>query len=591
MLESKKFVNLLDAPFGRRGSYFSFANDNNGEDLYGKSNLWLANTRTQYGSDFNAPNGFRQIKFELIKDGKSWPTVIDTTPYEVVLRCNFGEVRFTIAERRLVLAKGTDGLTLRITPGGANRSTAAFFSLPSSVAQNDDIGSQLVGFGTTKVLLLPLKGTLANRGSWELAPDANGELLLGMEEWTVDPQHRPTSEYPTYEQGLADVTADFDGFCKRVCPKLPDKYEPGRLKALWQTWQMTVEPDGETDYKHTMVKMIHCIFEAAFVWQQPMQAVWLSNDINLAWNVYASSFDQMDKNGRIVDALTPRAQPSDGLKPPVHGLALLWLMENRDLSGIPIDEKRAVWERLEKWTNYWVNFRDSDHDGIMEFQHIIETGWEDSPSFNCGFPNADPGLNAMLALCMEALSKFGRAIGADSAKCDYWQAKSEALVKKIPETFWDGERWFAFNPITGERSDSKTVALYAALILGKRLPQEIISKSIDWLFGPDGCDTPYGLASEAPSSPYFRHGFTMGSVITPAQFLMVIALDACGRNDLAAKVANNYCAILRDYGYFHIHNALTGHEDRSLTAFGERGLFWSAWASSCYFFFAERYGK
>ena len=33
------------------------------------------------------------------------------------------------------------------------------------------------------------------------------------------------------------------------------------------------------------------------------------------------------------------------------------------------------------------------------------------------------------------------------------------------------------------------------------------------------------------------------------------------------------------------------HEDRSLTAFGEKGLFWSAWTSSCYFWMADRYGR
>ena len=33
------------------------------------------------------------------------------------------------------------------------------------------------------------------------------------------------------------------------------------------------------------------------------------------------------------------------------------------------------------------------------------------------------------------------------------------------------------------------------------------------------------------------------------------------------------CAILCEYGQFHIHNAMTGREDRSLTAFKKQGLF------------------
>jgi glycogen debranching enzyme len=303
-----------------------------------------------------------------------------------------------------------------------------------------------------------------------------------------------------------------------------------------------------------------------------------------------SSFDHMDKNGRLVDTLTYRAQPSEGLKPPIHGLALLWLMKNRDLSGITLEDKLWTWEGLERWTNYWLKFRDCDRDGIVEYQNIIETGWEDSPTYMAGFPNATPELNAMIALNMEALAKFGREIGKDKAVCDEWQAKSEELVARIPEVFWNGEKWFAFNPDTGKKSDSDSIALYSTLMLGKRLPREIIDKSIETLFGPVGFNTEFGLASEATTSPYFRHGFAAGSIITPAQFLMAHALEECGRPDLAREVANKYCAILRDHGFFHIHNALTGREDRSMTAFGERGLFWSAWASSCYFYLAEKYG-
>jgi hypothetical protein len=71
---------------------------------------------------------------------------------------------------------------------------------------------------------------------------------------------------------------------------------------------------------------------------------------------------------------------------------------------------------------------------------------------------------------------------------------------------------------------------------------------------------------------------------------MVLALEECGRSDLAKSVANNYATALMNHGYFHIYNSLTGKEERSLTAFGERGLFWSAWASSCFFYFAQKYG-
>ena len=92
-------------------------------------------------------------------------------------------------------------------------------------------------------------------------------------------------------------------------------------------------------------------------------------------------------------------------------------------------------------------------------------------------------------------------------------------------------------------------------------------------------------------SPYFHHGFTAGSVIIPAQLILCLALEACGREDLAKEMGLRYARTLRDNGMFHIINALDGSGERGLVAFGEKQLFWSAWASSGYLFFADRYGK
>lgn len=87
------------------------------------------------------------------------------------------------------------------------------------------------------------------------------------------------------------------------------------------------------------------------------------------------------------------------------------------------------------------------------------------------------------------------------------------------------------------------------------------------------------------------HSITVhGTIDIYPYFFFCMALDDCGRHDLAAEIAGKYCRTLKEHGFFHINNALTGREDRSLTAFGERGLFWSAWTSSCYLFLASRYG-
>lgn len=584
---SKQFVNLLDAPYSRRESYLAFANNNYGEDVYGKSSLWLCNCR-HIGfamSNLDADSGFRQVHLEALYNGRVVPCTLSTTAEEVIIETRYGDIRFCIGEKYMAMAYSDAGLGLRVTP------RARFFSAGVLNLQN---GRGLVDFNLTRLLMTPIKGNVVFvPGRADVLPDENGVINVAFEDFITDPTYRPIEEYPTYDQCVADVKAEFGAFCEKIMPELPGEFEEVRLQALWQTWSMMVGSDGQSDYKRPMVKMMHALFEAAFVWQMPMQALWLSKDPELSWQVFRSSFDFVDINGRLTDGVAFRALPGgDNLKPPVQGYFYTQLKKLGIYDNVPVEEKKIVLDGMIKWTEYFLNFRDMDGDGLAEFRSPLETGWEDATYYETvGFPCSSPDLNTFIALQMEAVADLGAECGMADAECARWKKMADELIEKIIKTYWDGEKWIAFNPITGAKSDSLNVSLYMPMILGDRLPKEIVDKCIADIFSPDGFDTPYGLASEGLTSDYFRHGFTGGSIITPTEMLMVMAFEECGRPDLAKKVAVDYCRALKNHGFFHIYNALTGEEDRSLTAFGERGLFWSAWTSSCFFYLANKYGS
>jgi len=585
LLESSCFVDLLSTPFSRRGSYLAFANRNNGDSQFGKNTLYLATCKGGGSgmSDLNAQNSCRQVSMELIHEGQCLPTVISTTPAEVILQSEKGCARFCIAEKSLILGKSTDGLSLRLgTPRGIFG--GAPLELPNGTWRftfSDDIGLLIVFRG--KVQAMPGGGFL-------IQPDAEGVFEFGIEEYSIDPGARPLDSYPEYSAAVAAVQKEFDDFCESLYPELPEEFEPMRRQALWTTWSLLVDPDGTTAYKHTMVKMMRVIFESAFGWQQAMQAIFLSKNTRLAWDVLQSCFDHQDVNGRIEDAISHRSGLGASMKPPFQGAALEWLMDHCDLSEIPVEEKRLVYDRMSKWTEFFFRFRDLDGDGIWENQGPIETGWEDAAYFYAGFPLASPDMNAYTVMMMDALAKLGREIGVSESDCEAWTARADELTRKIISMFWDGERWIVRNIRSGAVADSLSLPMFAALILGRRLPQEIIDKTVDFIWN-NGFVTPYGLASESPKSPYFAHGFTAGSVIVPAQLIMCLALEAAGKPELAKEMGLRYARTLRDNGMFHIHNALNGKGERGLVAFGEKQLFWSSWASSCYLFFADRYGK
>ena len=587
----KQFVNLLDAPFSRRGSYFAFANDNlRADNIYGKSSLWLCNCRSvEYAmTDLNKASSFRLVQLQAVKDGVALPCFLNNTPEEVIVETASGDIRFCIAERRLVLARGENGLALRLVcrPG--------FMGGPASIPIEDGLGSHDVEFGPFRLRVTPLCGTLRRwPAGVEIVPDENGIVEVALADYNSDPLPRKREEYPAYQDGVAAVKEEFEEFCERVMPELPAEFEPRRLQALWQTWSLMVDPDDENDYKRPMVKMMHAVFESAFGWQMPMQAVFLHKDPQLSWDVFCSCFEFQDCNGRLSDAVGFKHLPGKAsMKPPIHGMALLWLMEHGviDAAAPSMADKQWLLDRLIGWTEYFFRFRPGKG-ALCAYQRALETGWEDAPQYRIGMPQICPDLNTFLALNLEAIARFGATIGMSESAQETYLRRSKQVIDEMVETLWDGERWFCLCQETGARSVNDNVTLCLPALLGDRLPKDILDKTFAHLLREGGFKTENGYASEAMDSPYMRHGFSAGSVITPTHFFVPMALENGGYAEEAKEAALSYCRTLNRSGFFHICNAITGLGDRSLTAFGESQLFWSSWTSSCYFFLADRYGR
>ena len=585
MLIGKTFIDPLEMPFSRRGSYLSLAGANGGSNQYAKAQLWISTSR--FGG--NAMTGtlmsesiFRQIKVEVVKDGIIRNCVIHTTPYELTFESDAGAVSFCIGECNLMYCRSDDGVSLRFTP------TPGMFGM-SSISNIYD-GTFKVQFGNAFLHFAPHTGKLTAMGSvLEMTPDGNGIMELTMEEFTIEPKKR--SAYPTYDECVAAVKADFDGFAEKLINNLPAVYKDGGLKAAWVVWGLTVLPDGETAYKRRMVKMMRLIFEGAFSWQQGMHAFFLANDPDFSWEVLLAAFDVQDKNGRIADSLSSSGAGGATMKPPIEGVGLLWQMEHFDIAKKPREELEFLYDRMTKWTNFYLNFRDVDNDGIFESQNAGETGWESGSYQHLGFPLAAPDMNAYLALQEEALSKLGKMLGMDEAVNTAWEQKSKDTIKKLIDIFWTPDGWVAMNAVTKEKSAPTSIIPYCALLLGKRLPQEIIDRSIELLFNSNEYMTQFGLASEQLSSPRFTHGWCGGSIATPVQALLALGLDNCGRRDLAVKIAKTYLNTLDKFGLYHIHNTFDGTlEYQTPMFFREMAMFYSGWTAGCYLFFASRYG-
>ena len=584
MLTGKTFVDPLEQPFSRRGSYICLAASNGGSNQYAKTQLWIATSRiggSVMGINLSEASPFRQIKVELIKNGLPCKCVMSTTPYELIFESNEGSVRFCLGDYSYGRCYGSDGVTIRLTPKGGMFGMDAVTDLYT--------GAYKFAFGSALLQAIPMVGVAKQTGGYlELSPDEKGVIDLVFEECTVDPRIR--DDYLSYNECVKKVQADFDSFSDKLVGGLPEARKEWGLKAAWTAWGLTVVPDGKTAYKRQMIKMMRVFFEGAFSWQVGMHAFFLGKDPDFSWEQLLSAFDVQAETGRIADAVNPFGTGIYAMKPPVQGLGLIWQMDNYDISKKPVEDLEFLYNGMEKLTNFYLEYRDVDHDCIFENQHAGETGWESGTYQRIGFPLASPDMNAYLALQEEALARLGRVLGKDESVNAGWEAKSGETIQKIIDMFWTEDGWVAMNVITKEKSKPTSILLYCVLVLGKRLPQHIIDRSIELIFDSGEYETEFGLTSEQMSSPYFAHGWCAGSIATPVQALIALAMESCGRLDLAKRVAMKYIYCIENGGLYHIHNPYDGKQEYHVGMFyGENSMFYSGWTAGCYLFLADRY--
>ena len=170
--------------------------------------------------------------------------------------------------------------------------------------------------------------------------------------------------------------------------------------------------------------------------------------------------------------------------------------------------------------------------------------------------------DAVVEHVMRLLEKYDVPAGMlklESSVADAWYARSREIIDRMVKTFWKGGRFIALTSGTHEEIRTDTILYYMPLVLGKRLPQEIITKMAadlsvdgDWL-------TNYGLASEKLTSENFRlNGSCCGGVWAPVNLMILYGLYDAGEEKLAKKIALRYCTAIKDGTFAMVMDPFAG---------------------------------
>ena len=562
----KSFFPPVGSIFKRRGSWFGISVRSNS---YGSSTIMLT---TLHGGAARAKDGNKLIDLWPTFEGRRIPYVVQREADELILLTRYGNVRFTFATPTLLMAEGDPGMGLHFEKNCEQHETVkprkggawefAFRWTCSLVFQ----GLEDSGFAFDKYWDWPKLSSGELKG--DTIPDPEGRFTLAMEEFTHAAY--PRELYPSYAEAKADMRADWESFYAAM-PKFIEPFEQGRARAEYTLWSLLTAPTA--GIAHTMIVMLGN--EIASQWQVCQNGAALEPHLDTSIDLLLGPLDRVSPFGQFSDLYNDVTTVTQMIKPPVHGWAVKEIMRYRDLKAeLPREKLEQLYNAMARWGEWFRDCRDEDGDGLPAYEHGDETGFDDATLFIDHMQMASPDLSAYLVLLYEALSDLAQMVDRPEEAAE-WETRSKLLLDRMLEVMWDGQHFLGVVPWTGEKVLSKSLLHYIPVVLGDRLPPEVLDKLADDLVEEGNFLTPWGLSFERLDSDWFEasgRSIGRGNIVPPAMLFICSGLLRSRRRDVGKYIAERYCTALMEQGMpFLIHPLVKG-----AYGFGGGGGSWPA---------------
>jgi glycogen debranching enzyme len=542
-------VDLRSVPFSRYGSYFAISDLAAADGL--PAGLYL---RTIHGGVSR-----RQLfQLEVLHDNQPAEYHAVFRPGSLTLTCDQGWVAFCFSEPDRLRVRGK-GVSLRMTM----QPRMYDYAIP--------IGDDQFHINTfthyLKFNLCCLSGKLADDAPWSVDvskkivftfdPDLSSQYFEGyLDEYIQDP--RPDAPSESFDESVRKIEEEFSTYYHQA-PEGTAEFEPARMLAAYVNWASVVRPEGHLR-RYTMFMSKNWMTNV-WAWDHCFNALALAeNNPALAWDQFNTLFDMQAPSGLIPDFYNDARQCWNYTKPPVHGWTLAKLME---LGAVSKEQLQEIYPKIALWTEWWFQARDSDGDGIPEYYHGNDSGWDNATVFSVRPPVESPDLSAFLVLQMDTLSVVAETLGRpeDSRR---WKERADGLLEKFIAHSWKGSHFAAPHSGTHDSVGEQSLILLIPLVLGRRLPETIRSELVARL--KEGSFlTEHGLATESPHSPYYESdGYWRGPIWAPPTYILVDGLLQCGEDLLAKDIARRFCLLASKSGFAENYDALTGQPRRDL---------------------------
>jgi len=554
-------IDINHIPFSRYGAYVAIAGDEQENKIYFHCTL------RRFGED-------RSFKVEFWDGDQELPVTYSATPEKVTVCTDKGTVEMYIRDDRSI-AIISHGVTYSLeTDGtcayGACKGENYFEIIDASHLVYHQIRIQS-GHAIFKECLQDLNGKQAD---WKRCIAISGDSVVSLTSTTDEafPVKMPICP----EEDYAEIREEWGKFAEKM-PKceLGGEFVSVTWFNLWSSFVRAYDM-----YKSDTMLMSKKKMSSVWSWDHCFNALTMAYiDKQKSLDQFNAPFVHQYDSGVLPDAWRPIFGPYLCVtKPPIHGWCFSKLMKMFDFDKETLEQ---TYSYLEKWTEFWLEYRDYDNDGIPAYPQGCDSGWDNSTMFASGFYMETPDLPSFLILQMRTLAEISEKLG-NTDKKNEWIKRSEKLYTDFINHSWNGERFALIQDGSHERNDNPTSLLsLMPIVLGDILEKDKMVKLVKILVSDYLTDN--GLATEAPtSSLYESNGYWRGPIWAPSTYLIVDGLRRGGYEDLAKDIALRYCRMSDTIacGNYENFDAITG---KGLCAPGY------TWSASVYMLFRNEY--
>ncbi|MCQ0112456.1 amylo-alpha-1,6-glucosidase [Zhouia amylolytica] len=528
---------VKEVPFSKKGSYMSCSSRGLTDDDEGLF-IWDVSGR---GEDRGI------IKIEPIYHGDIVASTITATPEKLTFNTEFGELGISFDGDQVLRFYSEHGL-------GVKLSVRQSYVLP-----RNDHQLRIIQGAFLRYMLSTLRGEMQQKENKvtngiiiNIEPEDNGIIDFVIEEYESEWNEHGYSV--SFSKAVEEVRNQFSEWMRTTLP-VNKEYEHTRVLAAYINWSSIVAPRGllkrptmlmSKNWMHRVWSWDHCFNALALAEGNPQ----------LAWDQFMVMFDQQHENGALPDCMDDYSMIRGYVKPPVHG----WALDKLMMRGVVTKERmKEIYEPLTRWTDFWMNYRDDDKNGMPQYHHGNDSGWDNGSVFAENRYVEGPELSAYLIIQMNVLAKIARKLGRTSDAV-HWDQKANTLLNRLIDRSWvNGKFVSKYVGSDNWNKNSKSLMAFLPLLLGERLPIEIREKMIHDLCSDEGYATLYGPATEHLQSLYYKEdGYWRGAIWAPTTYLIIDGLVACGETHYAKEMTTRFVNMCNENGFGENFDPLTG---------------------------------